>query len=216
MASSWWWQSVEGRWRRRSLLGPVQLRPILFFFSGQSYLDQSCLGLFSQTQSNLGQADFGQANFGQVGRDPTTTHNNTKKKGYGQKWTGQSRPLPSKPPFEAERTDFGQSRFGHPDLTNFGQSNFYPFLAILVFARPILANPILANPILASVCVMVGPKRWGPQIRLRTEGAQTQEKSGLMGGRPEGWRPKGWAQNFAFFLTFSRHHRSFCISMGGI
>ena len=103
------------------------------------------------------------------------------------------------PPFEAERTDFGQSRFGHPDLTNFGQSNFNPFLAILVFARPILANPILANPILASVCVMVGPKKWGSQIRLRTEGAQTQEKSGLMGGRPEGWRPKGWAQNFAFF-----------------
>ena len=68
-----------------------------------------------------------------------------------------------------EETDFGQSRFGHPDLSNFGQSNFgqsnfgqsffghrvlapanlghcqfwpMPILAIVVF---ILARPILAN-----------------------------------------------------------------------
>ena len=30
----------------------------------------------------------------------------------------------ARPPME--EADFGQSRFGHPDLTNFGQSQFWP------------------------------------------------------------------------------------------
>ena len=56
----------------------------------------------------------------------------------------------------AGETDFGQSRFGHPDLTNLVNPIWAnPFLTIFVLAtanfwpKPILANPILANPILA-------------------------------------------------------------------
>ena len=48
----------------------------------------------------------------------------------------------------AEETDFGQSRFGHPDLTNFGPSNFGQ-------------SNFLAN----FFGVMVGPQRVGGQTQ---------------------------------------------------
>ena len=74
-----------------------------------------------------------------------------------------------------EGTDFGQSRFGHPDLTNFGQSN--------------LGHSISGS----GVCH--GPKGW----------AQTQKKWSPEGWGPKGAAPKGgpegWgAQNFALFF----------------
>ena len=86
-----------------------------------------------------------------------------------------------------EEIDFIQSRFGHPDLTNFGQQFWpKPILANPILANPNLANPILTNPIWANpfldlVCVMVGP--------------------------PEGWGPKGGSPKFrahssSFFLVF--------------
>ena len=54
--------------------------------------------------------------------------------------------------FLLEGTDFGQSRFGHPDLTDFVQSNFGQ------------SNPILNNLFLGSgVCHGGGPKGWGPR-----------------------------------------------------
>ena len=49
-----------------SLLWPVQLTPMLFFYSGQSYSgqsDQSCLGQIGRTQSYLGQAGLGPGQF---------------------------------------------------------------------------------------------------------------------------------------------------------
>ena len=82
-----------------------------------------------------------------------------------------------------EGTNFGQSRFGHPDLPI--------LLGILVLARQILANPFLANPFRSVyVCVMVGPQRWGPK-----------------GGVPKGGVPKGGA------LKGGAHFRSFCLSL---
>ena len=56
----------------------------------------------------------------------------------------------------AEETDFGQSRSGHPDLTNFGPSNFGQ-------------SNFLAN----IFGVMVGPQRvGGRRVGERTVGAQ--------------------------------------------
>ena len=42
---------------------------------------------------------------------------------------------------KGEEADFGQSRFGHPDLANLGQSCFWPGQ---FGPKPIWANPILA------------------------------------------------------------------------
>ena len=61
-------------------------------------------------------------------------------------------------PLGMEGTDFGQSRFGHPDLTNYGQSNF---------GQSNLANPIW--PILDCGAA----KSWGPpRVGPRRVGAQ--------------------------------------------
>ena len=75
-----------------------------------------------------------------------------------------------------EGTDFGQSRFGHPDLTNFGQSNFGQSISG------------------SGVCVMA-PK----------DGPKPRKNGARKGGAPKGAAPKGgpegWgAQNFALFL----------------
>ena len=89
---------------------------------------------------------------------------------------------------QREGTDFGQSRFGHLDLTNFGQSNF---------GQSIFAQYLRCHG---------GPQRVG---------GQTQKKWGPEGWGPEGWGPEGWgpegwgpegweAQHFAFF-SISRH-----------
>ena len=69
-------------------------------------------------------------------------------------------PLVSKGGFNnTEGTDFGQSRCGHPDVTNFGQSIFdLGFGPANVGQNQFMANPFLANPI-GSVCV----SWWGPE-----------------------------------------------------
>ena len=80
-----------------------------------------------------------------------------------------------------EGTDFGQSRFGHPDLTNFGQS-------------------IFANPFLDLVCVMA-PKG----------GAQTQKKSCPEGWRAQNFAlffPSP-ASSFALFVSHCVSSRVF-------
>ena len=73
----------------------------------------------------------------------------------------------------AEGTDFGQSRFSHPELTNFGQSN--------------CGQSIFGS----GVCHV--PKGWGPN----------PEKIGPRRvGAPKGGGPEGWgAQNFVLFFS---------------
>ncbi len=68
-----------------------------------------------------------------------------------------------------EGTDFGQSRFGHPDLTKFGQSNFGQF-----WPNPILANPFLARISVSVVSQSVRPRRVGARrgVGPRRVGAQ--------------------------------------------
>ena len=74
---------------------------------------------------------------------------------------------------DTEGTDFGQSRSGHPDLTNFGQSNFgQSIFGHLGFGPAnfgqiqFLANPILANSNWIWVCVCHGAaQRVGPKPR---------------------------------------------------
>ena len=83
-----------------------------------------------------------------------------------------------------EGTDVGQSRFGHPDLTNLGQS---------IFGQSISGS---------GVCH--GPKGW----------AQTQKKSGPQGGAPKGGAPKGGLPKISRFFSLSRHKiRSFLPSL---
>ena len=79
-------------------------------------------------------------------------------------------------PFCWDETNFGQFRFGHPDLSILAN----PFLAILVFARPILAKTKFGQPNFGQsnfgqsmdrcVCVMVGPKGGAQKVRPRTGG----------------------------------------------
>ena len=115
-----------------------------------------------------------------------------------------------------EGTDFGQSRFGHLDLTNFGQNPIVvlarPMGQNQFWANPFLANPFLANPFLDLVCVMA-PKGE----------AQTQKKSGPEGwgpegwgpeGGPEGWGPEGWGPKISrFFPSPATNFALFCLSL---
>ena len=117
-----------------------------------------------------------------------------------------------------EETDFGQSRFGHPDLANLGQSNFgQSIYGHLGFCPANFGQnqfwPIQFGPIQfwfhgSGVCVG-GAKGWGPEV-TRTglgpkgeEGPKPRKKSG-----PEGWE----AQNFALF-SLSRHHFALLVSL---
>ena len=107
-----------------------------------------------------------------------------------------------------EETDFGQSRFGHPDLTNFGQSNFgqsifghrgfdpansgqSQFWPIQFW--PIQFWPIQFWPI--QFWCHGGPQRVG----------QTQKKWGPEVVGP--WRvgPEGWEPKISRFFSLSRH-----------
>ena len=76
-----------------------------------------------------------------------------------------------------EGTDFGQSRFGHPDLNSFGQCIFgHRGFGPANFVWPIHFLPIHVWPIHFGIwCRCHGPKRW----------AQTQKKSGPKGGAPK-------------------------------
>ena len=91
-----------------------------------------------------------------------------------------------------EETDFGQSRFGHPDLTNFGQSDFgqsnfgqsnfgQSDFGQSNFGQSNFGQSNFGQSnFLANIFgVMVGPRRVG---------GQTQKKWG-----PEGWSQKGGA-----------------------
>ena len=111
-------------------------------------------------------------------------------------------------PMCTEESDFGQSRFGHPDLTNFGQSNF----GQSIFGHrgfgpanygqsqfwPIQFWPIQFWPIQG---VMVGPprvggqtqKKWGPEVVGPKGGAPK-------GGAPKGGAPKGGGPKFRAFF----------------
>ena len=88
---------------------------------------------------------------------------------------------PSQTSSPGEETDFGQSRFGHPDLaivvlakSNFGQSNCGQ------------SNFGQSNPIWDLVCVMVGPRRVGPKPTF-----------------------SGGPKNLRFFFFLSRPHLRF-------
>ena len=85
-------------------------------------------------------------------------------------WSVSSTPAPW------AETVFGQSIFGHPHLTLFGQSIFgqsiFGHHVLPILANPILTNPTLANPFLAKIGVSVvlqsvrprrvgGPRRCG-------------------------------------------------------
>ena len=92
-----------------------------------------------------------------------------------------------------EETDFGQSRFGHPDLTNSGQSQFWP-----IQFWPIYFWIWCVSWWGPKGCGVKPRKMWDPEVM---EG-------------PEGWSPEGWgAQNFALFSLFRSLFRSFCLSL---
>ena len=110
---------------------------------------------------------------------------------------------------QREGTDFGQSRFGLPDLTNFGQSMFgrlgfgSAFFGQSIFwPIHILANPYFGQSICICVCFMVG--------------AHTQEKSSPKGGALKGGALKGGeAQNFALFSPSPASMFALFLSLSG-
>ena len=93
------------------------------------------------------------------------------------KWTQNGHKMDPK----WEEADFGQSRFGHPDLTNFGQSNFGQSIFWPIQFWPIqFWNPIFWPIFLVS---WWGPEGWGP----------------------EGWGPERWGPKISRFFFPSRH-----------
>ena len=108
----------------------------------------------------------------------------------------------------SEETDFGQSRFGHPDLTNFGQSilGHRGFGQSKFWPKPILANPIFWPIFLVS---WWGPKGWGAKPR----------KSGApKGGAPKGGAHERWrgANISRFFFLFPPQNSFFSSLSGGL
>ena len=84
-----------------------------------------------------------------------------------------------------EGTDFGQSRFGHPDLTNFGQSNF----GQSIFGHRGSGQSNFGQSIF-------GQSNFGQSFGIWCVSWWVPE-----GWVPEGWGPQGWgAQNFALFF----------------
>ena len=64
----------------------------------------------------------------------------------------------------SEETDFGQSRFGHPDLTNFGQSNFVQS----IFGHRGFGPANFGQSVFGSgVCHGGAPKGVGPKPRKK-------------------------------------------------
>ena len=79
----------------------------------------------------------------------------------------------------AEGTDFGQSRFGHPDLTNLGQSNF---------GQSNSGSGVCHGPKGgAQTQKKSGPEVWGPEGWPRKAG-------------PEGWGTEGWGPKISRFF----------------
>ena len=115
-------------------------------------------------------------------------------------------------PLETEETDFGQSRFGHPDLTNFGQSNLGQF----IFGHLGLARPILAKTN-SSQCNF-GQSHFGQSnfgFGVCHGGAQTQKKTDPEGWGPEGWGRRGGGPKISRFFSLSRSHVRSFFSLGG-
>ena len=105
-----------------------------------------------------------------------------------------------------EETDFGQSRFGHPDLTNFGQIQFWPiqfwpiqFLAINFGQSIFLANPFFWPIFLVSCGGPKGgaPQGWGAKPR-KSEGPKLWGPEGL---GPNGGGSKGGGPKFRVFFS---------------
>ena len=93
---------------------------------------------------------------------------------------------------QLEGTNFGQSRFHHPDLTNLGQSQFWP--------KPIWASPILVNPIFGS-----GRCQGAPKVGLKPrKGAQEVAPKG--GGSPK----------FRAFFSLPPEISFFLLSLGSL
>ena len=120
-----------------------------------------------------------------------------------------------------EEADFGQSRFGHPDLTNFGQSNFgqsifghrgfgpanfgqsqfWPIQFWPIQFWPIQFWPIQFWPILWPIFLVSwwGPEGWAPKGGAPKSGApkgkgpNPEKVRAPKGGAPKGGAPKGGA-----------------------
>ena len=94
-----------------------------------------------------------------------------------------------------EETNFAQSRFGHPDLTNFGQSNFgQPIFGQSNFGQSNFGQYIFGS----GVCHGGAPKG-----------------EALKGGALKGGAPKGGGPKIRALFSVSRPHvRSFCLSLG--
>ena len=100
--------------------------------------------------------------------------------------------LETSPRGSSEGTDFGQSRFGHPDLTDSGQSILGQSNTIQFFGQHLW-------------CHGEAPKGGGPNPEKVGAPKGGAPKGGGSNDRWEGGRGKGprvGAQNFAFFFSF--------------
>ena len=117
-----------------------------------------------------------------------------------------------------EDTDFGQSRFGHPDLTNFGQSNFGQSISGSGFC----SNGWGPNP------EKIGPRRVGLQISRFFSVSTTSFAlfvSHCVFSRwilvvfvktPEGWVPRKVGNpKFGALFSLSRHRFAVSVSLWG-
>ena len=91
-----------------------------------------------------------------------------------------------------EETDVGQSRFGHPDLTNLGQSNFgQSIFGHRGFGRPILAKANFGQSNFGQS--NFGQSNFGQSNYLANIFAKPRKSGGPEGWGPEGWGNEGWS-----------------------
>ena len=86
---------------------------------------------------------------------------------------------------QQEETNFGQSRFGHPDLTNLGQSNF--------------GQSISGSGVCHGGALEGGP-RTGEVGRLQGKGPNPEKVGTPKGGGPKGGAPKGGGPKISRFF----------------
>ncbi len=84
-----------------------------------------------------------------------------------------------------EGTDFGQSRFGHPDLTNFGQSNF----GQSIFGHRGFGPANFGQ-------IQFWPTHFWPELVFQW----FHNLCGPEGLGPEGWGPEGWGPKISRFF----------------
>ena len=98
-----------------------------------------------------------------------------------------------------EEADFGQSRFGHPDLTNFGQSNFGQSQFWPIQFWPIQFFGQCGGAPKVGAPKGGAPQGWGP------EGWGAKPRKVRLWG-PEGWGLEQWGPKISrFFFSLSRH-----------